>query len=149
MNIRIQKLDDKAIIPVRQTTGSGGADLHAWLYNEAYEQKWIAPGETVKISTKLAIEVPLGYFGGIFARSGLATKMGLVPGNCVGVVDADYRGEIVVSLHNHSNSKQCIQNNERIAQLLIVPCAMFDFTECTELTATDRGKGGFGSTGKS
>ena len=147
MDIRITKLHDEVNIPKRQTKGSAGADIYAWLLDEPYKQITIKPCETVKISTKIALEIPMGYFGGIYARSGLATKFGLVPGNCVGIIDEDFRGEVMVALHNHSNKEQTISHGERIAQLIVMPYVPFELVETDELTNTARGTGGFGSTG--
>ena len=100
------------------------------------------------IGTGLAVEIPEGYFGAIFARSGLASKEGLRPANCVGVVDSDYRGEVKVALHNDTNELRTVQHGERIAQLVIMPYLPVEFNLVNELTDTDRGEGGFGSTGK-
>ena len=112
------------------------------------DEKVVIPaGNTVKIGTGLAIAVPHGFFGAIFARSGLATKQGLRPANCVGVADEDYRGEYIVALHNDSNVAQIVEPGERIAQLLILPYGMGEFEEVDSLDETERGSGGFGSTG--
>ena len=108
----------------------------------------IKPHTTEKIGTGLAIAVPEGYFGAIFARSGLATKQGLRPANCVGVADSDYRGEYIVALHNDSDTEQVVGCNERIAQLVIMPYLAVEFEETDNLSETERGAGGFGSTGK-
>lgn len=108
----------------------------------------IKPHETVKIGTGLAMEIPDGYFGAIFARSGLATKEGLRPANCVGVCDSDYRGEYIVVIHNDSEETRTITAGERIAQLVVMPYLPVTFDEVAELTDTNRGEGGFGSTGK-
>ena len=125
------------------TVMSAGADL----YNLPGESATIAAGETVLIHTGIAMEIPAGYCGLIFARSGLATKRGLAPANKVGVIDADYRGEIMVSLHNHSNVDATFEGGERVAQICIVPFLKADFELTEDLTDTDRGAGGFGSTG--
>jgi len=101
----------------------------------------------LKIGTGIAMEIPEGYFGAIFARSGLATKRGLRPANCVGVVDSDYRGEIIVALHNDTEFPQEVSEGERIAQIVIIPYLPVDFTEVDNLSSTVRGEGGFGSTG--
>lgn len=106
------------------------------------------PHETGVIDTGIAVEIPDGYFGAIFARSGLATKQGLRPANCVGVVDSDYRGEIRVALHNDTDEAQFFSNGDRIAQLVLLPYLAAEFDESDELTDTERGSGGFGSTGK-
>ena len=143
MSIKIKRLNEKALIPTRGSAGAAGWDLYACL-----DEKIVIPaGHTVKIGTGLAIAVPHGFFGAIFARSGLATKQGLRPANCVGVADEDYRGEYIVALHNDSNVAQMIEPGERIAQLLILPYGMGEFEEVDSLDETERGSGGFGSTG--
>lgn len=144
MEIKIKRLRDSAIIPTRGSDESAGYDLYA---NIDYGIT-IPPHTTSKIPTGLSIELPKGYFGGIFARSGLATKKGLRPSNCVGVCDSDYRGEYIVALHNDSDSPFSVEPNERIAQLIVIPFMELDFKEVDELTDTDRGNGGFGSTGR-
>ena len=144
MQINIKKLKDNAIIPTVGSEKSAGSDLYACID----EKVTIQSGETVKIGTGLAIELPDGFFGGIFARSGLATKKGLAPANKVGVCDSDYRGEYIVALHNHSNTEQVVEPGERIAQLIVIPYIPVKFNEVEELSETDRGSGGFGSTGK-
>jgi dUTP pyrophosphatase len=108
----------------------------------------IAPHQTVKVGTGLAMELPHGYFGAIYARSGLATKQGLRPANCVGVVDEDYRGEFIVALHNDTDMPQMINPMERIAQLVVMPYLSVSFNEVDDLSKTERGEDGFGSTGK-
>ena len=143
MNIKIKRLNEKAIIPTRGSEQAAGYDLYACIDSPIL----ISPNETVKISTGLAVEIPEGYFGGIFARSGLATKKGLAPANKIGVCDSDYRGEYIVALHNHSNKSQFVEPGERIAQLIVLPYLPVEFTEVEELTDTERGDGGFGSTG--
>ncbi len=143
MKIRIKKLSDKAIIPTYGTEYSAGADL----YNSKGEAVSIPPHATVLIHTGIAAEIPEGYCGLIFARSGLASKRGLAPANKVGVIDADYRGEIMVALHNHSDIPAAVEGGERVAQLAIVPFLKADFEETEELSDTVRGAGGFGSTG--
>lgn len=142
-DVRIKKLNDKAIIPTYGTEFSAGADLYACI-DEAVT---FAPGETKLIKTGLAMEIPVGYAGLIYARSGLATKKGLAPANKVGVVDADYRGEVMVALHNHSNVDVTIEAGERIAQMVIAPFLTANFIVSEELEETVRGTGGFGSTG--
>ena len=107
----------------------------------------ITPHTTVKIGTGIAVEIPNGYFGAVFARSGLATKEGLRPANAVGVVDSDYRGECIVALHNDSDTPRTVTPGERVAQLVIMPYLKINFKEVDELSNTTRGKGGFGSTG--
>ena len=142
-NINFKKLDDRATVPTYGSEFSAGADLYA----VCDEDVVIESGKTVLIHTYLAMEIPEGFGGFIFARSGLATKKGLAPANKVGVIDADYRGEIMVALHNHSDEAKTVSNGERIAQLVILPYLTAQFTECDELSDTARGEGGFGSTG--
>lgn len=142
--IKIKKLKDYAKMPTRGSEYSAGYDLCACVE----KQVKIKPGEVAKIGTGLAMELPEGYFGAIFARSGLATKQGLRPANCVGVCDEDYRNEYIVALYNDSNQVQVIHNGDRIAQLILLPYENLDFVECKELSDTERGLGGFGSTGK-
>lgn len=142
--VRIKKLREDAVIPTYGTDFAAGADLYAALD----EVTILEPGETKLIKTGVSIEVPTGYAGLIYARSGLATKKGLAPANKVGVVDSDYRGEIMVALHNHSNEKREIDPKERIAQLVITPYLKAIFEEVNELDETSRGNGGFGSTGR-
>ena len=141
--MNIKKINENAIIPTYGTEYSAGADLYACIEEEIS----LAPGETKLIPTGLAMEIPVGYGGFIYARSGLATKKGLAPANKVGVVDADYRGEVMVALYNQSNSEQIIVPQERIAQLVIAPFLKVEFNEVEELNDTERGEGGFGSTG--
>ena len=143
MQIKIKRLNDKAIIPTRGSSYAAGYDLYA----NVAENVIIPAHETKKIGTGLAIELPTGYFGAIFARSGLATKLGIRPANCVGVCDEDYRGEYIVALHNDTDNPVIIPPDERIAQLVIVPYLPVEFEEVTELSETQRGDGGFGSTG--
>jgi dUTP pyrophosphatase len=142
--VRIKKLNDSATIPSYGTVYAAGADLYAC----QSETVVIAPGETCMIHTGVAMEIPEGYAGLIYARSGLATKKGLAPANKVGVIDADYRGEIMVPLHNHSQKPAEVENGERIAQLVITPFLTADFIETDTLEETERGEGGFGSTGR-
>ena len=144
MNIQVKKLKENAHLPTRGSAYAAGYDLYACL-DEAIE---IAAGETVKVGTGLSIAVPEGYFGAIFARSGLAAKEGLRPANCVGVADSDYRGEYIVALHNDSSVTRTVTPDERIAQLVIMPFLSVTFEETDSLDETERGKGGFGSTGK-
>lgn len=144
VNINIKKLKQNATIPTYGTEYSAGADLYAC----TEEEITINPGETKFIGTGIALEIPEGYAGLIYARSGLSCKKGLAPANKVGVVDADYRGEITVALHNHSLESKNIQPNERIAQMVIAPFLSASFHEVDELSDTVRGAGGFGSTGK-
>ena len=142
MKVNFKKLDKEATVPAYATEFSAGADL----YNLDCEVK-IAPHATVLIHTGIAMEIPEGYCGLVFARSGLATKRGLAPANKVGVIDADYRGEIMVALHNHADTEATVAPKERVAQLAIVPFLKATFEEAQELTETVRGMGGFGSTG--
>ena len=141
--INFKKLDNRATIPTYGSEYSAGADLYA----VCDEDVTIPCGKTVLIHTGLAMEIPEGFGGFIFARSGLASKKGLAPANKVGVVDSDYRGEIMVALHNHSDEDKVISHGERIAQLVIMPYLAAEFIECDELSDTVRGQGGFGSTG--
>ena len=143
--IKFKQLDKKAELPQRGSNFAAGYDLVAVTGNHIIS---IKAGETVKVKTGLAIEIPDGYFGAIFARSGFATKLGLRPANCVGVIDSDYRGEIIVALHNDSNVDRYVVTGDRIAQLIIMPFLTFNQVWSTDLTNTDRGSGGFGSTGR-
>ena len=143
MKVKVKILNEAATLPSYGTDYSAGADL----YNLKGRDVEIKPGETLLIHTGIAMEIPAGYAGLIFARSGLATKRGLAPANKVGVVDADYRGEIMVSLHNHSDKAQRVEGGERVAQISIVPFLKADFEVAAELSDTVRGEGGFGSTG--
>ena len=141
--LKVKKLRNNAILPTYGSEFAAGADLYACLD----EDLTILPHQTVLIPTGLALEIPMGYDGFIHARSGIATKRGLAPANKVGIIDADYRGEMMVSLHNHTEEPQSIGKNERIAQLVIAPFLKVDFVETDELSETVRGDGGFGSTG--
>ena len=142
--IRVKLLRPGAALPAYGSAGAAGADLTACLEAPVT----IAPGQTAFIPTGLAMEVPPGCAGLVYARSGMACKQGLAPANKVGVIDSDYRGEIRVVLHNHSGETQSIEPGERVAQLLIVPVLTPGFLEAESLSETDRGAGGFGSTGK-
>lgn len=142
--IRVKKLRPNAILPTYGSNGAAGADLYACL-DAAID---IAPGETVWVPTGLAMEIPQGCAGLIYARSSMGTKRGLAPANKVGVIDSDYRGEIQVVLLNHSGQNQSIAPGERIAQIIITPVVIPSYTEAEELSDTTRGTGGFGSTGK-
>jgi dUTP pyrophosphatase len=144
IKVNFKKLNDNAIKPTYGTEFAAGADLYACEGGEVT----IAAGETKLIHTGLSLEIPEGYAGLIYARSGIATKRGLAPANKVGVIDSDYRGEIMVSLHNHSTEAQTIADGERIAQLVITPFLKVEYTETDTLSDTVRGEGGFGSTGK-
>ena len=141
--VNIKKLDERAVIPTYGTEYSAGADLYAILDGDLT----IKPNQTEFIKTGLAMEIPYGYVGLIYARSGLACMKGLAPANKVGVIDTDYRGEIMVALHNHSDKEIIITNKERIAQLVIAPYLKADFNQVESLEDTVRGAGGFGSTG--
>lgn len=143
-DVKIKKLNNNATIPTYGTEFSAGADLYACID----EPQSLAPGETALIKTGLAMEIPEGYAGLIYARSGLATKKGLAPANKVGVIDADYRGEIMVALHNHSLKEASVEPGERIAQMVIAPFLTANFVLSDELNDTVRGTGGFGSTGR-
>lgn len=143
MKIQIKKLKENAVIPTRGSALAAGYDLYACL-DEAIT---IPAGETVKVGTGLSVAVPEGYFGAVFARSGLAAKEGLRPANCVGVCDSDYRGEYIVALHNDSATDRTVTPGERIAQLVIMPFLSVEFEEADSLSETERGAGGFGSTG--
>lgn len=148
MRVKIKKLTNTAVMPTRGSKYAAGYDLYADLKTkDEIATVEIRPHETVKVGTGLAVEIPKGFFGGIYARSGIATKQGLRPANCVGIVDSDYRGEIIVALHNDTNEAQYIHNGERIAQIIASPYLPIDFEEVEELSNTDRGSGGFGSTG--
>ena len=143
MEVKIKRLNEKAILPKYGTEYSAGADL----YNLDIEDVEIAAHQTVLIHTGIAMEIPVGYVGLVFARSGIATKKGLAPANKVGVIDSDYRGEIMVALHNHSDFSACVEKGERVAQICIAPYLKAQFFEVEELNETSRGSGGFGSTG--
>lgn len=140
----IVKLQKDAKIPTRGSEYAAGYDLYACID----EPINIAPHATVKIGTGISIEVPHGYFGGIYARSGIATKRGLRPANCVGVIDEDYRGEIIVALHNDTNQVHMVVPNERIAQLILQPYLDSPIEEKDSLSQTERGIGGFGDSGR-
>ena len=142
--VAVKKLREGAILPTFGSAQAAGADLYACLEQDVT----IAPGETAFIPTGLAMELPRGYAGLIYARSGLACKRGLAPANKVGVVDSDYRGEFIVALHNHGSQPQTIFSGERIAQLVVTPVLIPEYIEVETLSETDRGAGGFGSTGK-
>ena len=143
MNVKFVKLDPRAKTPTYGTEFSAGADLYAITGGE----KLIKAGETQFVSTGLSIEIPTGYVGLVYARSGLACKKGLAPANKVGVIDSDYRGEIMVALHNHSAQDLTVADGERIAQLVIAPYIKAEFEEVGDLSVTDRDVNGFGSTG--
>lgn len=144
MKIAVKKLRENAIMPTFGSPGAAGADLYACLASPVT----VAPGETAFIPTGLAMELPVGYVGLVYARSGLACKRGLAPANKVGVIDSDYRGEFIVALHNHGTEPQTVASGERIAQLVVTPILTPEYVETDSLSATQRGEGGFGSTGK-
>lgn len=143
-SLKYKKLNERAQEPTNGSAAAAGYDLYAAMETN-YEV--IPAHSTVKVGTGIAIELPDFTFGAIFARSGLATKFGLRPANCTGVIDSDYRGEIIVALHNDTDEDQIIELGERIAQLIIMPYIPVKFKEVEELSDTDRGEGGFGSTG--
>ena len=143
MEVKIKKLLPEARIPTYGSPYSAGADLYAAEQNDVV----IGAGETVLIHTGIAMEIPENYVGLVFARSGLATKRGLAPANKVGVIDSDYRGEIMVALHNHGDAPQTVAPGERIAQIAILPYLKAEFSLSDSLSDTSRGSGGFGSTG--
>ena len=142
--IRVKKLNPNATLPTYGSAEAAGADLYACLENTVV----IQPGESAFIPTGLSMELPKGYAGLIYARSGLACKKGLAPANKVGVIDSDYRGEFIVVLHNHGKEAREVAHGERIAQLVITPVITPGFTQVEELSDTERSAGGFGSTGK-
>ena len=142
--VKVKKLSSDAILPKYGSLSAAGADRYVCEGKNVE----IPPHTTVLIHTQIALEIPEGYVGLIYARSGLATKRGLAPANKVGVIDSDYRGEIMVALHNHSDITAEIENQERVAQLVIAPYLRCDFCESDCLDDTERGEGGFGSTGK-
>ena len=143
-SIRVKRLRDGAKLPTYGSAEAAGADLYACLE----EEMTIQPGQTAFVPTGIALEVPKGCAGLIYARSGMACKRGLAPANKVGVVDSDYRGEILVALHNHGHQEQTIGNGERVAQFIITPVLTPAYEAVEELTDTARSSGGFGSTGK-
>lgn len=143
-NINIKKISPNAITPTYGSVDAAGADLYACIDADVT----IAPGETYLVKTGLSMEIPVGFAGLIYARSGLSTKKGLAPANKVGVIDSDYRGEIMVALYNQSDKPQTIEPGERIAQMVITPFIQGIFNEVDELSDTVRGEGGFGSTGR-
>lgn len=142
--VKVKRLNDLAKIPTKGSKNAAGVDLYAAI-------KYIieiAPHSTVKIDTGLSFELPKGTFAGIFARSGIATKHGLRPANCTGVIDSDYRGPVIVALHNDTDEVQSIEPGERIAQMILLPYIEMQFNEVKELSDTMRGSSGFGDSGK-
>ena len=144
MIVKVKKLDERATLPTYGSAYAAGADLYALVEGESLT---IAAGETVLVRTGLSVEIPEGYVGLIYARSGLATKKGLAPANKVGVIDSDYRGEVKVALFNQSGKEQTVLAGERVAQLVIAPYLAVEYREADVLSDTARGEGGFGSTG--
>lgn len=142
--VAVKLLDSRAKMPTYGSADAAGADLYAVTDGPVT----VAPGQTVLIHTGLALAIPRGFAGLVYARSGLATKQGLAPANKVGVIDADYRGELMVALHNHSSETRTVEQGDRIAQLVIAPYLTAQFTQQEELDDTARGEGGFGSTGQ-
>lgn len=143
-NIKFKKLSDNATTPTRGSAAAAGWDLYA----ACEEPVTIKPHEVVKISTDLSFELPPNTFAGIFPRSGLATKQGLRLANCTGICDADYRGPYIVALYNDSNEEKTVTQGDRIAQMILLPFYPMELQEVEELSDTERGEGGFGSTGK-
>lgn len=148
MEIKVKKLNENAILPTRGSEYAAGYDLYALI--EDNDNTWITipPHSTMKVGTGLSFELPNETFAAIFARSGLATKQGLRPANCVGVCDSDYRGEYIVAIHNDSDEEKIIKGGERIAQMILMPYIPMTFVETDELSESGRGQDGFGSTGK-
>ena len=142
--VKVKKLDERAVLPVYGSEAAAGADL----YSAEKGDVVIAPGETKFIGTGITVEIPEGYVGLVYARSGLACKRGLAPANKVGVIDSDYRGEIKVALLNHGKEPQTLEKGERIAQMVVAPYLSGTYEETDELSDTERGEGGFGSTGR-
>lgn len=145
VNIRVKKIYEDAMIPTQGSEWAAGGDLYAYLPDKKSIAIW--PHQTVMIGTGIAAAIPKIYWGGVFARSGLASKQGLAPANCVGVVDPDFRGEIKVALHNNSEEQRTVFHGDRIAQLVIIPLPKTVYTEAEDLDDTVRGNGGFGHTG--
>ena len=144
MKLNFKKLDPRATVPTYGSEYAAGADLRAVLDAPIT----IKPNESILIHTGIAVAIPVGYVGLVYARSGIACKRGLAPSNKVGVIDADYRGEIMVSLHNHGTTEQTIDPDERIAQMVVTPFIHCEYEETDDLDDTERGAGGFGSTGR-
>lgn len=144
MELQVKKLREQAKLPTRGSAQAAGYDLYACLE----EALTIAPHSTAPVPTGLAVAIPDGYFAAVFARSGLAAKEGLRPANCVGVCDSDYRGEYLVMLHNDTDQPRTVQNGDRIAQMVVLPYLEVSFREVDSLDETERGTGGFGSTGR-
>ena len=153
MNMNFKKIYETAITPTKGSEYAAGFDLYACGYeNQMYNAEtwsvYVNPGDTIKINTGIAVAIPENYFGGIYARSGLACKQGLAPANKVGIIDADYRGELIVCLYNQASTPRKISKGDRIAQLIIQPFVAVNWNEVDNLDDTERGDGGFGSSGK-
>ena len=144
MKIKLKKLSETAVIPTKGSDGSAGFDLYA----DNEETIWVAPHKTAMIQSNLAFEIPKGYFGAVYARSGLSTKMGLRPATCVSVIDSDYRGSVGLPIHNDTNEPRAIEPHERVAQIVFQKYLDAEFELVDDLEDTDRGSGGFGSTGR-
>lgn len=147
IQVNVKRLSDTAIIPTYGSEKAAGMDLYADTKSLGVDKLYIGPGDCLKVPTGFAFELPEGYCTLILARSGLSTKKGLRPANCVGLCDEDYRGNYIVSLYNDSHEDQVIEHGDRIAQLMFVPYIQAFLTEVDNLTETDRGEGGFGSSG--
>ena len=150
LELKIHRLNEEAILPTKGSQEAAGFDLYANIaeIQDGAHSISIEPRSTVLIPTGFSMEIPTGFFGAIYARSGLASKQGLRPANCVGVVDSDYRGEVMIALHNDTDNPKTITHGQRIAQFILQPCFHTTITEVNNLSTTDRGEGGFGSTGK-
>ena len=144
--VQIKKLNENAKLPTAGSQYAAGYDLYACF--DGIETVTIPPHTTVKIGSGIAVALPEGTFGAVFARSGLASREGLRPANCVGVIDCDYRGECIIAVHNDSDVSRTVHHGDRIAQLVLLPYLPMEFEEVGELSETVRGAGGFGSTGK-
>lgn len=158
INVKIKRLSETAQLPTKAHDSDAAFDLYADIqetyipFGKTFEESEkgikVMPGQTVKVSSGVAMEIPEWYWGAVYARSGLATKQGLRPANCVGVIDSHYRGPIIVAIHNDSNNVQIIHHGDRIAQVMLAPVIETSFEEVSELSDSDRGEGGFGSSGK-
>lgn len=156
INVKIKRLSETAQLPTKAHDSDAAFDLYADIQDtfkpfgstEDVKGIKVMPGQTVKISSGVAMEIPEWYWGAVYARSGLATKQGLRPANCVGVIDSHYRGPIIVAIHNDSNEVQIVRHGDRIAQFMLAPVIETSFEEVNELSDSDRGEGGFGSSGK-